>query len=155
MQAGAAMRAGTTVSTPRFAASQVGAQVGAGGSSKLRAPLGLGSFVFTGAAPTHNFIVEPQEAFRGERLVVEFSSETAGVLLTILNIFVGSLPQTPSSEFGIPASMFRPDATGAEMEWQICPAGTKIIVQTALVGALAEADTAVAQVGIYGEWIRG
>lgn len=147
---------GQTVGPPRFSAAQIANQVGGGKDNKLRAPLGLGNFTFTDAGPTnHNFIVEPQEAFRGERLIVDFSSETAGVLFSIDEILVGSLPQMPSTEFGLPSIMFRADATEAQMDWQICPAGTKIIVRTSLVGTLGEGDTAVAQLGIYGEWVRG
>jgi hypothetical protein len=146
---------GRTVTNPRFSVSQIRNQVGGGGDSKLRAPLGLGSKQYTDNTP-FNFIVEPQEAFRGERLIVDVAVSTgANLLLSIDEIVVGSLPQMPSTEFGLPAVMFRADATGAHMDWQICPAGTKIIIKTHVVGTFGEADTLTAQLGIYGEWIRG
>jgi hypothetical protein len=144
---------GRTVSTPQFSAQLLANQVGGTQDNKLRAPLGLGSHVFTDNSP-HAFIVEPQEAFRGERLIVDVVA-AAGLLLSIDSIFVGSLPQTPSTEFGLPAVMFRADATDAGMDWQICPAGTKIIINAHAVGTFAEADEVVAQLGLYGVWIRG
>lgn len=158
-RAGSSFRAappqgGRSVTGPRFSSSQLANQVGGGAQdSKLRAPLGLGSHVYTDNSP-FSFIVEPQEAFRGERLIVDVIA-AAGLLLSIDEIIVGSLPQMPSTEFGLPAVMFRADATGAHMDWQICPAGTKIIIKTHAVGTFGEADEVVAQLGIYGEWIRG
>jgi acetamidase/formamidase len=82
--------------------------------------------------------------------------DAASVATLVNNITVGSLPQTPSTEFGMPASMFRPDATDAQMDWQICPAGTKIIIEVETTGgAFAEGDTLTVSAGIYGSWIRG
>lgn len=146
------------VSQPQFSGSQLSNQVGGTQAGRLRAPLGMGTFVFVEGAPTsHSFVVEPQEAFRGERLIVDVGADaaTAGVLATVRHIFVGSLPQQPSVEFGTPASMFRPDATDAQMDWQICPAGTKIEVEIEISAALGEGETATVAVGLYGVWIRG
>jgi hypothetical protein len=154
---GTAFRAtpGGTVSAPRFSMAQLANQVGGTQENKLRAPLGLGSNVFSDNSP-FSFIVEPQEAFRGERLIVDVAlSAGAELLLSIDEILVGSLPQTPSTEFGLPAVMFRADATDAAMDWQICPAGTKIIIKAHAVGTFGEADTLTAQLGLYGVWIRG
>lgn len=149
-------RGGRTVQTPRFTQAQLSTQVGSGRDNKLRAPLGLGFHTFT-ALGTFKFVVEPQEAFRAERLVLEVLREgAAGTGVQVNNMFVGSLPQTPSSEFGIPASMFRPDATDAQMDWQICPAGTKIIIEVEAIGtAIGEGDSVTVELGIYGEWVRG
>jgi hypothetical protein len=148
--------AGRTVTGPRFTQQQTAAQVGAGRQSKLRAPLGIGFFTFS-ALGTNVFVVEPQEAFRGERLIIDVVRDgAAGVSVVVNSIFVGSLPQQPSTEFGLPASMFQPDATDANMDWQVCPAGTKIIISVSAVGgAFAEGDTLTVSLGIYGEWIRG
>jgi hypothetical protein len=144
------------VTSPRFTAAGIKAQVGGGGESKLRAPLGIGFHTFT-ALGTFKFIVEPQEGFRGERLIVDVEKDGgAGVATLVNSIIVGSLPQTPSTEFGIPAVMFRADATDANMSWQICPAGTKIIIEVELVGAaIAEGDSVTVSLGVYGEWVRG
>lgn len=145
-----------SVAAPRFSAAQLATQVGGTQENRLRAPLGLGSFTFNSNAQ-HNFIVEPQEAFRGERLIVDsaLSEDATGLLLIVDEILVGSLPQTPSTEFGLPAVMFRADATDAQMDWQICPAGTKIIVRAHVEGTFGESDTLIASLGIYGVWIRG
>ncbi len=152
----AARGGGAQVAQPQFSLTNLQNQVGgAGRDNRLRAPLGLGSHVFSDNAP-FSFIVEPQEAFRGERLIVDTAlSAGADLLLSIDEILVGSLPQTPSTEFGLPAVMFRADATDAQMDWQICPAGTKIIIRAHAVGTFGEADTLTAQLGIYGVWIRG
>jgi len=151
-------RVQTAVRNPAFSNAQLSNQVGGSGQdSKLRAPLGFGTFTFVeGAATTHNFVVEPQEAFRGERLVIaSIAAGGAAVLGQVDLITVGSLPQAPSVEFGIPFSMFQPDATDAQMDWQICPAGTKIQVNTSYAGTLGEGQTFIVQVGLYGVWIRG
>jgi hypothetical protein len=156
----AAMRArggaGRTVTAPQFQAAQIATQVGGTRDNKLRAPLGLGFHTFT-AAGVFKFIVEPQEAFRGERLIVEVDKDGAAGVATLVNqITVGTLPQTPSTEFGIPAIMFAHDATDAAMDWQICPAGTKIQIEVETTGgAFAEGDTLTVSVGLYGTWIRG
>ena len=103
------------------------------------------------------FIVEPQEAFRGERMIINIEKDGGAGVATLVNqITVGTLPQTPSTEFGIPAAMFQADATDAAMEWQICPAGTKITIEVETVGAaIAEGDTVTVSIGVYGAWIRG
>jgi len=153
---GGAQRGGArAVTRPPFTTTQVAAQVGGTRDNKLRAPLGLGSHVFTDNAP-FRFIVEPQEAFRGERLIVDTALSTgAALLLSVDLIMVGSMPQMPSTEFGLPAVMFRADATDAGMDWQICPAGTKIMIEAHAEGTFGESDTLTAEMGIYGEWIRG
>lgn len=146
---------GGSVSPPQFSSAQLATQVGGSKENRLRAPLGLGSFKFTDNNP-HTFVVEPQEAFRGERLIVnEVITDGAALGLVIDLITVGSLPQTPSVEFGLPASMFRPDATDAMMDWQICPAGTKIQISAHVEGTFGEAESLIAQLGLYGVWIRG
>lgn len=154
---GPAARGGRpVVSTPKFSAAQIAAQVGGGGQKgKLRAPLGFGYHEFT-AAGTFSFIVEPQEAFRGERLMIAVARDgAAGVLGLVTALNVGTMPQQPSTEFGIPFEMFSPEMTDANMDWQICPAGTKIQVSVQVVGTFAEGDTFRVAVGLYGEWIRG
>jgi hypothetical protein len=148
---------GRSVSRPQFSSAQLATQVGGSKDTSLRAPLGMGAVTFVVGGPTTiKQVVEPQEAFRGERLVLDVSALPDGNLVAVESIFVGSLPQTPSQEFNMPLSMFRPDATDAQMDWQICPAGTKIQVTVTLLGpALADADTVTVSMGIYGVWIRG
>ena len=155
-RAGSAMSRGRSVQGPQFSSALFANQVG--GSAKqtgLRAPLGFGFHVFT-AAGVFSFIVEPQEAFRGERLMIDTARDgAAGVLGVVNTMTVGTMPQQPSTEFGIPFAMFSPAMTDAQMDWQICPAGTKIQIQVELVGTFAEADTVTVAVGLYGKWIRG
>lgn len=153
---GAQASRGRSIRQPEFTAAQLANQVG--GSNKqsgLRAPLGFGFHTFT-AAGTFSFIVEPQEAFRGERLMIDTARDgAAGVLGVVNTMTVGTMPQQPSTEFGIPFAMFSPEMTDAHMDWQICPAGTKIQIQTELIGTFAEGDSVVVAVGLYGKWIRG
>jgi len=147
---------GNAVTGPRFTAAQIATQVGGGGKeSKLRAPLGLGYHEYT-AAGTFSFIVEPQEAFRGERLMIAIARDgAAGSIGLVTAINVGTMPQQPSTEFGIPIEMFSPEMTDANMGWQICPAGTKIQITVQIVGTFAEGDVVRISCGIYGDWIRG
>jgi hypothetical protein len=154
---GPAMARGrAAVSGPQFSRALIANQVGgANKESGLRAPLGFGFHTFT-AAGTFAFIVEPQEAFRGERLMIDTARDgAAGVLGVVNTMTVGTMPQQPSTEFGIPFAMFSPQMTDAHMDWQICPAGTKIQINVELIGTFAEADSVVVACGLYGKWIRG
>src|SRR5258706_15434573 len=114
LRSGARMpqRGGGTVSAPRFSTAQLQTQVGGTQNNKLRAPLGLGSHVFVDNAP-FKFIVEPQEAFRGERLIVDTGTLPAGVLLSVDEIMVGSPPPTPSPGVRGPAAAFLAGPAGA------------------------------------------
>jgi hypothetical protein len=124
----------------------------------LRAPMGFGAVTWAvadGAAKTS--IVEPQEAFRGERLVIDVSIPTTITNLPIVLLRradIGTQPQTPSTEFGSPAAMFRPDCTYSQLEWQVCPAGTKIQLTMEISAAPTGAGIITAAMGVYGQWIR-
>ena len=154
---GAAPRGRGSITGPQFSRALIANQVGgANKESGLRAPLGFGFHTFT-ATGTFAFIVEPQEAFRGERLMIDTAQDgAAGVIGLVNTMTVGTMPQQPSTEFGIPFAMFSPAMTDAHMDWQICPAGTKIQINVELVGGtFAEGDTFTVAVGLYGKWIRG
>ncbi|HEY6110160.1 MAG TPA: hypothetical protein VIV56_14775, partial [Gemmatimonadales bacterium] len=125
----------------------------------LRAQLGMGSFTFTSATgSTHTFIVEPQEAFRVGRIVIsqKASDGVGGTQVGVQPLIVGSLPQAPSSEYDIPAEMYAPDATDAQMDAQVCPAGTKMQLRVTLAGeAIPAEESLTVTIGLSGTWIRG
>lgn len=152
----AAAAPGTVIQGPQFTSAAINAQVGGGQrDTRLRSYLGFGTFAFTDAAPTHKFIVEPQEAFRGGRLIItQVRSAAAGGIMMLNNISVGTLPQSPSTEFGAPADGFAPDATSSELDIQLCPAGTKLAIDMEVVGAVGEGDSILVGVMLYGEWVR-
>lgn len=126
--------------------------------AEIRSFIGFGSVswaVADGAAKIT--IVEPQEAFRGERLVIEVAIPagiTNAPIVQILRADIGTQPQSPSTEFAAPASMFRPDATYSQLDWQVCPAGTKIQLTFTITAAPTGAGVVTASIGAYGQWIR-
>lgn len=128
--------------------------------AKLRSYMGMGvqSWVTADGVVDRVFEVEPQESFRGERLVISSSAEggaATGIIL-VRRIDIGTLPQSPSVEQPAPASMFAPDATYSGLDLQIAHRGMKVRVtvgRTAAAGG-AGAVTERAAVGLYGEWIR-
>jgi len=126
--------------------------------AELRSYMGFGSVfwaVADGASKVS--IVEPQESFRGERLVLDVGID-AGVTntpLVLLNrIDVGTQPQSPSVEFAAPAAMFRPDATNAELDLQIAFRGTKLQIELGITAAPTGAGQVTTSIGMFGQWIR-
>jgi hypothetical protein len=124
--------------------------------AELRSYMGLGVVTFAiGDAADKTVIVEPQESFRGERLVADVG--VVGVTNTVIpllrGLFIGTMPQTPSVEQPAPLSMFRPDATSAELDLQVAYRGTKIQVTVGVSAAPVGAAVVVA-LGLYGKWIR-
>jgi hypothetical protein len=125
--------------------------------AELRSFVGMG-FQSWGPADVVDrvFEIEPQESFRGERLVID-TREVGGVaagLLFVRRIEVGTMPQSPSVTNVAPIAMFRPDATGAELDLQIAYRGTKLIVTLGVTAAPGAGVTVTALVGFYGQWIR-
>ena len=125
--------------------------------ARLRSYVGFG-VVSWGAAVTadQTATIEPQESFRGERLVVATSAAggtPAGITL-LRRIDVGTMPQSPSVEQPAPASMFSADATHANLDLQIAHRGTKIAVTLGQSAAPGAGVTVTAAIGMYGEWIR-
>lgn len=126
--------------------------------AKLRSYMGMGLVSWTGAADAADkqMVVEPQESFRGERLVL--AQVVAGGVdagLTVLRrIDVGTLPQSPSVEQPAPAAMFSPDATYAGLDLQIAHRGMKVIITLGRTTSPGAGVTVTASAGLYGEWIR-
>jgi hypothetical protein len=125
--------------------------------AKLRSYMGFG-FVTWGPADAADkvIIVEPQESFRGERLIIDVTSvggAPAGLTL-LRRIEIGTMPQSPSVEQAAPAAMFARDATAAELDLQIAYRGTKVQITLGQTAAPGGAVTVTAAVGMFGEWIR-
>ncbi len=127
-------------------------------TAELRSFMGFGSVFWAVADGTAKVsIVEPQESFRGERLVIDVGID-AGITntpLVLLNrIDIGTLPQSPSVEFAAPAAMFRPDATNANLDLQIAYRGTKIQITLGITAAPTGVGQVTASIGMFGQWIR-
>ena len=126
--------------------------------AELRSFMGFGSVTWAVADAANKVsIVEPQESFRGERLILDISipaTITNAPLVTLVRIDVGTLPQAPSVEFAAPAAMFRPDATNANLDLQVAYRGTKIQVTLGITAAPAGAGVVTAVIGMFGQWIR-
>lgn len=126
--------------------------------SKLRSYMGLGTITWTGAADAADkaVVVEPQESFRGERLVIDqvITGGTDAGLTMLRRIDIGTQPQSPSVEQPAPAAMFRTDATYAGLDLQIAHRGMKLQVTLARTASPGAGVTVVAAMGLYGEWIR-
>jgi hypothetical protein len=127
--------------------------------SELRSFLGMGMLTFTNTSPTvQSLEVEPQESFRGERLIIDWTytpaASEAAPLVTVARIEVGTQPQSPSVQFAAPAAMFRADAVGSDLDLQVAYRGTKMIVQIAISAAPPSGATLRVSAGFYGQWIR-
>lgn len=126
-------------------------------TSNVRSYLGFG-FVTWGAADAADkiIIIEPQESFRGERLIIDVTAAggTAAGLTLLRRIDIGTMPQSPSVEAAAPASMFARDATGSDLDLQIAYRGTKVQITLGQTAAPGGAVTVTAAVGMFGQWIR-
>lgn len=126
--------------------------------SKIRSFLGFGSLSWTGAADSADktSIIEPQESFRGERLVIAqvVTGGTDAGLTSLKRIEVGTQPQQPSTEQGAPVAMFSSDAVGSELDLQVCRQGVKLAVTLGRTASPGAGVTTTALIGMYGEWIR-
>jgi len=125
------------------------------GSQRLarkRTPLGLGSFTFDDSTGTdHEFEVEPQRDYQGERLIVSVVKTNAlATSVVVKSILVGDISQMASRQ-AMPAEAFQPDAVGSELDLSLCKGGTKFIVEIQLTGAvLGSTDEIQVNVGLYG-----
>jgi hypothetical protein len=124
--------------------------------ARLRSYLGMGVALFD---PTHavnvDLTVEPQESFRGERLIIDVvTTGTPAATVTVVGIFVGTLPQSPSVEQPAPAAMFARDSTYSRLDMQIAFRATKLKVTLGVTATPAASSSLIAAVGFFGEWIR-
>ncbi len=125
--------------------------------AELRSYMGMGFAVWAPADAVDRVLtVEPQESFRGERLILDVTAvggTPAGQVL-LRRIEVGTMPQSPSVEQAAPASMFRPDVTGGALDLQIAFRGTKLTVTLGVTAAPGAGVTVTASAGFYGQWLR-
>ena len=126
---------------------------------KVRGFLGLGEARFIAGGPTSITLeVEPQRAFRGERLVIA-RRESGGVTVAsstrVQSIFIGDKPQSPSIQQPAPTEMFSPDATESGVDFDKAVPGVKILVTLTLTGvALAGAEFVSLNCGMYGDMLH-
>jgi hypothetical protein len=124
--------------------------------AELRSYMGFGFVTWTGADGADKVItIEPQESFRGERLIIDVTSTAPAAGLTLLRrIDIGTFPQSPSVEAAAPAAMFARDATGASLDLQVAYRGTKIQLTLGQTVAPGGVVVVTAAIGMFGQWIR-
>lgn len=125
--------------------------------AKLRSAVGFGSAIWVTTDGTDKVTtIEPQESFRGERLIVDVTAVggTAAGLVLVRRIDIGTMPQTPSVEQPMPAAMFARDAVDAFLDLQIAYRSTKIQLTMGVTAAPGAGVTQTAAIGMFGEWIR-
>jgi hypothetical protein len=124
----------------------------------LRSYVGFGIATWAVAdAADKTLPIEPQESFRGERLIIDVAI-AAGVtnapIVLLRRIDVGTMPQSPSVAQAAPAAMFARDAVGSKLDLQIAYRGTNFQLVLGITAAPAGAGQITAACGMYGEWIR-
>lgn len=125
-------------------------------TAMLRSFVGVGFATWTGTdASDKELQIEPQEAFRGERMVIDVlsSSGAAGIVVVRL-LQVGVQPQQPDTSQPAPASMFAADVTYSHLDLQIARPGIKLTLTLAVTAAPGAGQSITAAAGFYGEWIR-
>lgn len=125
---------------------------------KLRGYIGVGEVTFNstnGASAT--LVIEPQRAFRPERLVIsrrDGSAVTAGISARVNAIYVGDQPQSPSVEQPAPTEMFQPDATFSGIDFDKCLPGQKIQISLSASSTPAGTEFLKLTLGFYGDMLR-
>jgi hypothetical protein len=126
-------------------------------TAALRSYMGFGfvSWVTVDGADKVS-IVEPQESFRGERLIIDTTASggTAAGLSLLRRIDIGTQPQSPSVEQPAPAAMFRADATETTLDLQIAYRATKVQITMGQTAAPGAGVTVTAAIGMFGKWVR-
>lgn len=124
--------------------------------AKIRSYMGMGSTSWTGTdGSDKTLVIEPQENFRAERLIIDVSDSAPPAGQTVLRrIDVGTMPQSASVEAAMPASAFRPDSTYSGLDLQVAQAGVKLQVLLGRTAAPGGVIVTTASVGFFGEWIR-
>ena len=126
-------------------------------TASLRSYMGFG-FLSWGPAETADkaIIVEPQESFRGERLILDVGAAggTSAGLSLLRRIDVGTQPQSPSVEQPAPAAMFARDSTNAELDLQIAFRGTKVQITLGITAAPGAGVTVTVAIGMFGQCVR-
>ncbi len=127
-------------------------------TARLRSFLGLGIASWAVADATDKILtVEPQESFRGMRLIVDVAiaaAVTNSPIVLVRTITVGTMPQSPSVEQPAPAALFRADATLTMLDLQVAYRSIKLSLTLGITAAPTGAGVVTAAAGFYGEWIR-
>jgi hypothetical protein len=125
-------------------------------TSMLRSFVGLGFATWTGTdGADKQLTIEPQESFRGERLVIEvLATSGAAGLVVVRQLQVGVQPQQPDTSQPAPASMFAAQVTYSHLDLQIAKPGINITVTLGVTAAPGAGETVTASAGLYGEWVR-
>jgi hypothetical protein len=120
--------------------------------------MGMGVATWAVADATDKpLVVEPQETFRGERLIVDVSipsTVTNTPIVLVRRIDIGTQPQSPSVEQAAPAAMFARDSTYSALDLQIAYRATKVQLTLGITAAPTGAGVVTAACGLYGQWIR-
>lgn len=127
-------------------------------TSKLRSYMGFGFATWAPTDATDKPLpVQPQESFRGERLIVSPPTVVGGAsagLTLMRRIDVGTMPQSPSVAQPAPAVMFQNDTVGANLDLQIAYRATTVQVTLGITAAPGAGVTVTTAVGMFGVWIR-
>ena len=126
--------------------------------SKLRSYMGFGFATWSPTDATDKPLpVQPQESFRGERLIIAAPNAVGGAsagLVLMRRIDVGTMPQSPSVAQPAPAVMFQNDTVGANLDLQIAYRATTVQVTLGITAAPGSGVTVTTAVGMFGVWIR-
>ena len=99
--------------------------------------------------------IEPQEAFRGERMVIDVLASSGAASIVVVRLLqVGVQPQQPDTSQPAPASMFAADVTYSHLDLQIARPGIKLTLTLGVTAAPGAGESVTAAAGFYGEWIR-
>ena len=141
-----------------YAAPPLNAQATWPHTAKLRSYMGFGFATWGPTDATDKPLpVQPQESFRGERLIISPPTVVGGTsagLLLMRRIDVGTMPQSPSVTQPAPAIMFQNDTVGSNLDLQIAYRATTIQVTLGITAAPGSGVTVTAGVGMFGVWIR-
>lgn len=127
-------------------------------TAKLRSYMGFGFASWSPTDATDKPLpVQPQESFRGERLIIAQPIAVGGTsagLVLMRRIDVGTMPQSPSVAQPAPAVMFQNDTVGSNLDLQIAYRATTIQVTLGITAAPGAGVTVTTAVGMFGVWIR-
>lgn len=141
-----------------YAAPPLAAQGTWPNTSKLRSYMGFGFASWSPTDATDKPLpVQPQESFRGERLIIAAPLAVGGAsagLVLMRRIDVGTMPQSPSVAQPAPAVMFQNDTVGSNLDLQIAYRATTIQVTLGITAAPGAGVTVTTAVGMFGVWIR-
>jgi hypothetical protein len=125
-------------------------------TAMLRSFVGVGFATWAGTDGADKELqIEPQEAFRGERMVIDVLASSGAASIVVVRLLqVGVQPQQPDTSQPAPASMFAADVTYSHLDLQIARPGIKLTLTLGVTAAPGAGESVTAAAGFYGEWIR-